>query len=288
MTYAQFISKLRVQAGDSPRRSHVDWTGDETTTVFQMPENTFPVLESSYTVKKAGVTQTEATHYTLDKETGTLVFLTAPTNGQAITIDCQTVYLLDATWLNVINDVITSMGNDFWKEFTDESLTSTINQLTQSLTAAQPNCIAVMDFKYRTSSSEDWQLVENIANWRYSEDENKIYIGTRDAFSAGWRLQIKGLKKYTQGSATSATIDVQDRFLTIIEYGSLSRYYKYRYKAVVELTSKMVQENTRTPLQELIMLVDRYNRDYEVEKAKLKPSKPARRIPVRNNKGGNP
>lgn len=293
MTYATFIGQLRAQVGDTRRRKHIDWTGvNGTDTVFQMPADSFPVYDdsSTYVVKDNGSTKTEGTDYSLDKDTGTLVFAVAPTAGHTITIDCSAVYLTDASWLTIINNVILSLGDDFWKEFTDiASFTATANMLSISLAAGQPNCIAVYEFQRRLSTSVDWAPVANDVNWRYDRDNNVIYIGLRDAFgTTGELLKVRGLKKYTLGTATTDTIDVQDAYLTILEFGSIARYWRFRYKSVVELVSKNVQENTRTPLQELIMLSDRAERDYERERGKLKPMKPAYMIPVKKEGGGKP
>jgi len=284
MTYLAYISQLRTQFGDTRRRSHIDWTGDGTTTVFQMPADTFPVFDQTgtYVIKLAGSTQIETTDFTLDKETGTLVFVTAPTNGQAISSDHSAVYLQDATYLQIINDVIKSLGADFFKEFVDTSLTTTASMLSLSLVASQVNCIAVYEYLYKSATTEDWQPVNNFANWRYDKDNNIIYNGNLSDFSVtGQSLKVRGLKTYTLGTITTDTIDVQDRFMTIIEYGFGSRYWRYRYKNVIQLISKLATESTRTPLQEMMMLSDRFDRDYEKEKAKLKPQKPAFRIPVR-------
>jgi hypothetical protein len=290
VTYATLIAQLRNQVGDTKRKIHVDFTGDGTTTVFQLPTDTYPVLESSYTLKVAGSTQTETTNYTLDKNAGTIVFVTtAPTNGQAVTFDGTAVYLTDADWLGVINQVIYSMGDDFWKEFVDTAHTATVSMLSLSLVALQANCIAVYEFQRRTSTSVDWHPVEEDVNWRYDRDNNIIYLGNLNAFGVtGELLRIRGLKKYTIGTAISDTLDVQDKFLTILEYGCIARYWRWRYKSVVELVSKMSQEASRTPLQELIMLSDRFDRLYEIEKGKLKPGKPARIIPPYKEGGGRP
>lgn len=290
MTYATYITQLRNQVGDTRRRVHVDWTADGATTVFQMPTDTFPVLDQSatYTVKFATVTKTEGTDYTLDKETGTLVTIATQSNGVAITIDSSAVYVTDAGWLQIINDVIKSLGDDFWKEFVDETLLTTANMLSLALTG-QPNCIAVYDFWYRQNTSENWETVENFTNWRYDRENNKIYLGDRTQFTvANELLKIRGLKTYTLGTAVTDTVDVQDRFITIIEFGAIGRFWRYRYKFVVELVSKMTQESSRTPLQELIMLSDRFDRLYEAEKAKLKPAKPPRIIPQYKEGGGRP
>lgn len=275
---------MRQQVGDLRRRVHVDWTADGSTTVFQMPTDTFPVLDQTgtYIVKVNGVQMTETTDYSLDKETGTLVLVSTPTNGQAVLIDSSAVYLTDDAWLNVINAVLSGLGDDFWKEFVDtSSFTATANMLSLSLVASQANCIAVYEFARRLATTDDWTPVDNDCNWRYDRDNNVIYISNQDAFTTtGELLKVRGLKTYTLGTAVTDTLDIQDRYLTVLEYGCLARYWKYRYKSVVELVSKMTQENTRTPLQELIMLSDRASRDYEVEKAKLKPQKPPRMIPV--------
>ena len=292
MIYATFIGQLRNQVGDTRRRIHVDWTGDGTTTIFQMPADTFPVLDQvgTYIIKVAGSTKTETTDYTLDKEAGTLTLNSAPTNGQAVTLDSSAVHLTDADWIAVVNNVIASLGDDFWKEFVDSTnFVTTANMLSLSLVASQPKAIAVYEFGYRRNTSEDWRPVEEITNWRYDRDNNIIYVGIRTAFTVASELfRIRGLTTYTLGTVIGDTVDVQDKFMTIVEYGCLARYWRWRYKSVVELVSKMTQENTRTPLQELIMLSDRFDRLYELEKAKLKPGKPARIIPPVKQGGGRP
>lgn len=110
-----------------------------------------------------------------------------------------------------------------------------------------------------------------------------------DAFPVtGEYIRLRGLKTYTLGTAVTDTIDVQDKFMTIVEYGCLARYWRWRYKDVIELVTKMATESSRTPLQELIMLSDRFDRLYEQEKAKLKPGKPAHIIPPYKQGGGRP
>lgn len=292
MTYDSYITKLRTQVGDEPRVMHVDWVGNGSDTVFQCPIDTYPVLDVSgtYTVKVNGTTKTEGSDFTLDKQTGTLVFTVAPTNGHAVTLDLKAVYLLNSTWITVINDTIRSLGLDFTKEFTDEtSFVTTANALSLSLAGSRPNCVAVYEFAYRQSTIENWVSVDTFANWRYDLDSNKIFISNREAFTVSNQLfKVRGLETYTLGSAVSDTIDVQDRFMTIIDFGSMARYYQYRYRSVIELVTKNTMETSRTPLQELMMLSDRFTRQYEQEKAKLKPPKPARTIPVFLNGGGRP
>jgi len=191
--------------------------------------------------------------------------------------------------LQVVNDTIKSLGDDFWKEFVDTAGTTTASMTSLALTSLQPNCIAVYEWQYRRNTTENWAVVEELTNWRYDRENNTLYIGRNDVFTVtGELFRIRGLKTYTLGTATSDTIDVQDRFLTVVEYGALARYYRWRYKSVIELVSKMSQESSRTPLQELVMISDRFDRQYETEKAKLKPQKPPRVIPRYKEGAGRP
>lgn len=289
MLYSTFISSLRVQVGDLEKHVHVDWSGDGTTTVFLMPLLTFPVLESSYTVKIGGVTKTETTDYTLNKETGAIVFTSAPANAALITMDAKRVSLLDSVWLDILNATVRSLGDDFYKEFTDDTQVTTANMLSFDLATPQPKCIAISDVMYREVSSDDYEPIENFVNWRYARDENKLYFGSREAFPlSGKTIKLKGLKTYVLGTTVADTFDVQDKYLTVIEFGAIARYWRYKFRENIESLSKMTQETTRTPLQELIMLADRYDRWYTEEKAKLKPMKPARIIPVKVQNGGRP
>lgn len=288
MLYSEKIGELRAEVGDTRRRVHVDWIGDGSTTVFQMPADTFPVLDQvgTYLVKVAGVTKTEASDYTLDKRTGTLTINSAPTLNQAITIDNSAVYLIDADWLTIINQVIHSLGKDYFKEFVDETLTSTRGMVSLDISTAQPQAFAIYELTYRMDSGSNYMLVDDISNWRYDEDGNKFYFGTNTGFLGAYGLKFRGLRRYIVGDAVTDTLDVQDRYLSVIDNGAIARYWKHRYKSVVELVSKNTTENTRTPLQELMMLADRYTRDFESDRKRLQPTKPPRTIPNYNPKGG--
>lgn len=289
MTYAEYITKLRNQVGDTREHVHVDWTGDGQTTVFQMPTDTFPILDDSttYTFKVNGIALTEVAQFTIDKDAGTITVTSTPGSNVAISLDAVKVYLKDSDWLGVINDTIKSLGDDFWKEFVDTTLTGTVGSLEADISVIKPKCIAIYDFMARAASTDDYKSVSTYTNWRYDRDNNKIYVGRVDTFSIiGSQLKIRGLEGYTLGDSTDDNIDVQDRFMTIIEYGCIARYWRWRYKSVIELVSKMTQESSRTPLQELMMLSDRFDRLYESEKARLKPQKPAKIIPLYNRNGG--
>lgn len=276
MTNAELILELRKEVGDVKKTVAANWTGDGTTKVFLLPLLTFPVLESSYTITVAGAGLTETTEFTIDRESGRIDLVSAPTNGQAVQFIGLRVALTDESWLEIIRDTVRAMGDDFWKEVTDiASYTTTANMLEKDISAG--NWVAIYDVYRRIASTSNFEIV---TNWRFSPDEGKLFFGDRDEFdTTGQALKVRGLKKYTLPTTTAGTFDVQDRYLTIVKYGAVARYWRYKMREVVETLSKVTQESTRTQLQEFIMLIDRYERWYERDFARLKPAKPARFIP---------
>lgn len=292
MLYSDLITALRKQTGDVSRPVHVDFTADGITTIFQLPVDCFPVLDQvgTYQLAKNGTVLSEGGDYSIDKDAGFITMTVMPNANDILAWDGRAIWLTDASWLSIINDTIKSLGFDFFIEFTDmTNFVSVFQALTLDITSIYPNVFAVYQLAMRTSASDDFIGLENYANWRFSRDDKQIYIGSQNGFYAsGFQIKVRGLQSYTLGTVVTATIDVQDAYMTIIQYGSIARYWKWRYKSVVELVSKMTQEATRTPLQELMMLSDRFERDYESEKARLKPQKPALVIPVYKEGGGRP
>ena len=279
MLYSDFITALRHQVGDVSRPAHVDFIADGVTTIFQLPTDTFPILDQAgtYQLAKNGTPLSEGGDYSLDKDSGVIIVTSLPAANDALAWDGRATYLTDASWLAIINSTIQSLGLDFFKEFTDSTtLTTVANAVSVALASAFPQIFAVYLFQFQWQPGDNFVGVEKYANWRFSKEDQTIYVGTPDGIPAsGLPIKIRGLNKYILGATVGATIDVQSQFMTIVEYGAIARYWRWRYKSVVELVSKMTQEPTRTPLQELMMLSDRFDRLYESEKARLKPMKPA-------------
>jgi hypothetical protein len=279
MLISALISELRREAGDIEKTVGATWTADGTTKVLLLPSLTFPVLESSYSLKLGGVTMTETTQYVLDRESGRIDLVSIPSDGDIIEFEGQRVAMTDEAWLAIVSDSIRTMGESFWKEVTDiTTYTTTANMRSLDLDPDE-GWIDVYGLGRYTSGNVDRI---NIANWRFSQDESKLYFGAYDEFNAsGQAVYIRGIRRYELPTALGDTLDVQDRYLTVLKYGALASYYRYKIRENIESLAKITQETTRTSMQELIMLIDRYERWYEREVQRLKPAKPARFIPTR-------
>jgi len=284
MTYAQFIALLRAEAKDSVHPMHNDFTGDGATTLFVVTD--LPIIESSYVVK-VGVTQkTEGSDYTLDKESGLITFAVAPTNATAVTIDYKYAHLTDASWLQIINEVIADMEGEFWKEVDDVAWDTSEDGVLSYV--APTKCIDVINAFYKTSSGVDeWMMLSEFCNWRYSKDLNTVNLG-KPFYDNTHPLRLNYLKGYTLGSVTSATIDLQSLYEGVLKLGCMSKYYNYRLADRVETITKVSKERTVTPLQNLQALSAHYYKLYLKEKGRRKPTKPMRILVNNKPNGGTP
>lgn len=274
MTYAQFITRLRAEANDNGIPEHVEFTGDGTTTLFQIPEGDFPVLESSYTVKVNGSTQTETTAYTLDKEAGLIRFSSAPTDGHPVTIDYKKVKLTDSSWINIINYILDDMEGPFFKEVDDPAFdTSEADTISYS---GPSLALDVVRFYFKTSdnASIDWSHAKEFTNWRFSRDENLIKLGR--SFPAGYPLRVHYLKGFERGDESSDTLDIQDRFLGVLQLGCMWRFFDYLMARRTYQQIKAAKEDDLTPLSSIREQSRHYQRLFETQKQKKKPTKPSR------------
>lgn len=282
MLYSDLISALRAEAKDLAKAMHNDFTGDGVTTLFQCTDA--PILESNYIVRVAAVQKTEGVDYSIDREQGLITFATPPGNGVAVAVDYKYVNVTNASWITIINEVISDMEGDYFKEITDDDFEDTVSE--QETYAAPTGCIDVVNWFYRTSENSDWQMMKEYSNWRYSKDTNSLYLGR--VFFTEYQTKLHYLKGYVRGTTIDSTLDVQSIYEGVLRLGCLWKYYNYRLADRVETTTKVAAERTITPLQNIQMLVSHYFKLYDLEKRRKKPTKPMRILTVRNNNGGTP
>lgn len=274
MLYSDFITRLRAEARDNPRAMHYDWTGDGSIVLFQLGDGDYPVLEDSYTFKINAVTQTEPSQYSLDNEGGLITTQSAPTDGHPITLDYKKVKVTDDSWLNIINYVIDDMEGSYFREVDDPNFGNATQDAIEY--SGPTNCIDVVQFFYRTvdNASLDWEPVIEYTNWRYSKDENELKLGS--ALVAGYPMRLHYLKGFARGTAVTDTLDIQDRFLGVLQLGCMWRYYDFLLGLRAQEQTKASKEEDLSPLSSLREQSRHYKRLYEEAKSKKKPTKPSR------------
>lgn len=255
---------------------HYSWTADGSTVLFKIGKGDYPVLENSYTLKVGGSVQTEGTDYSIDVNNGLITFSSAPSDGSAITLDFKAVELTNDTWINIINYVIDDMEGPYWREGDDPDFGDTVDN--QTSYDGPTNCIDVVHFYFKSvdNASVSWRPVQEHTNWRYSNDENKLYIS--EAFISGYPLRVSFLKGYARGDEVGDTLDMQDRYISVLQLGCVWRYYDHLLGKRVKVDTMAADEDEITPLSSLREQSRHYRSMYETQRSKKKPTKPGRRM----------
>lgn len=79
------VDTVRALVNDKAQAASVTETGDGATVRYNLPY--YPVVAASYAVYVNGSLQTETTHYSINRDTGVVTFVTAPTSGHAVRVD---------------------------------------------------------------------------------------------------------------------------------------------------------------------------------------------------------
>jgi len=277
LTYSSLISEERIACGDLAKYIHDQQIGDGITTILITSEQ--PVGTATLLIKKDGTAQIEGTAtdgYIVDYQRGVITFATAAAADATLTADYQRERLTDETWVNIVNDTIRDMTPDFWKEVIDTTTSTTVaNQKTYDLPSG---CLMLVNAYFKTSSAatENYQTLKSGGyNWRYSRDLNQLILGDTME-TGGYPLRWHYLSSYTLSTLTTATVDVQDAFKTVLQCGVRQRYWEYRQQDKVNLTSMVATEKTMTPLQNILALAQYWGGKYQLVKRSLKPTKPSR------------
>lgn len=277
LTYGSFIAEERIASGDVLKYTHDEQTGDGVTTLVLTSES--PIGTATITVKEAGVTLPENTgsgFYTVDYQRGAITFSTAPASSAAISIDYQRAVLSDTTWQNIINDSVQSMTGEFWKEVYSTGATNTVaNQKTYTLAS---DCLDLMNVWVMRDGSNYETLTTQGYNWRYSRDNNQLVFGN-PYVDGGYPMQFHYLAGFTTATATTATIDIQERYKPVLQYAVRERYWQYRIQERVNITTTVSTERSTAPINSLIQVADYWHGKYLEIKRQLKPAKPPHRIP---------
>ncbi|GAG85037.1 unnamed protein product, partial [marine sediment metagenome] len=178
MIVAQFISKLRVELKDFPRVQRDRWDGDGSTLLFLA--STVPIKDASYVVKVGGVTKTETTHYTLDRDTGELLFTTGNAPASAsdnVEMTYRSVKIRDEDYIEIICDAIDYFKWKFWKMAIDTTTLTSVKDQYEYDCSGVTNILYVINLWYKTAAgSTIWQAMQGLTNWKYYVEQLKLYI----------------------------------------------------------------------------------------------------------------
>jgi len=275
MNYATYIADhLRPHFRDFKMYREVLDTGDGDKTTFYLPD--VPVVDGSETVKVDGVTKTRTTHYTIDYDTGAIVILSAPGDGETISVTYQSCIERDARYVDLIADATRWLRPDFYTEGRDTATIHTVADQEYYDMSTVGDLSRVYGVDYSTDSGVNWKALE----FEYSPTDNYIKL-THPIGTAGYDMRIHYLKAFAVGSATSSTISFPDRLYELIKMYVSHLWFLRRVNEKSTADTIVVKnEHGLTPIQILQNTADYYLRLAIKERGAKKLNKPLISIKV--------
>ena len=257
MTYLTFINRLRTELKDFGKIYKETFDGDGSTLNF--PLTHIPIKDDSYTVKVEGVTKTETTDYTIDKDTGVITFVSAPASGSDnIEVSYQSVQIRDEDYLEIINDGIDHFQWKLWKKaFDSTTFTSVKNQYEYDMSSLAGLLYVISAWYKATTGATEWQEIQGLTNWKFYTQLKKLYVNPTFS-SDSLPLKFFYLKSFTKGATTSATLDIPDEWLLPYKYYIYARFYERLIPERISETAAVTTFPTYAPSQVIFNIAEMY------------------------------
>lgn len=279
MLYSDFLLIIRRELRDFDMLANDKFSGDATTLLFPLTHRN--VKASSYTVYVGGVLKTETTDYALDKDTGYVTFVSAPTSG---TDNVQVVYrynkLSDQEYLDAINDGIDRWRWKFFKEVIDTTTIKTVkNQYEYDLSILTGILKPIFVWYSANSTPLNWSAVSSFTNWQYLQNEGKLQVNPTFDVS-GLALKIRYLKLPTKGTATSSTLDLNQEWLPAFKKYVKAQFYDRIVPERIMETGAVTTIPTYTPAQLAYQMAQAYLQEADKLATMVAPRMP--NSPIKN------
>ncbi len=280
MMISGLIRQLRSKYADHPKAAQVTRTGDGSSTLYNLGRDRVPIMENSYSVYKGTSAQSETANYLLDKDTGDLQFLVAPTSAYATRVNFKHANFRDADWMAAINDGIDKLNaRGFYRQIVRDTSSFFLSAGKQVYDAPA----GARDVYEMFLNDGSGNYSQPFTNWSYQQDGNKIVLGAKPTARTSAAISYtRRLQRYT---AISATVDVRDEWLELVEKNAGSYYFAGRASRIAQTGNASVQEghfsftSLRTQSRDLYA-------EFDVEARRMKPTAAAKDIHYQIPTGG--
>lgn len=276
MITSGLISQIRREVGDIPKLTKLARQGDGSITLFNTGR--FPVVEGSYGVYKGTSAQIEGGNYTIDLDSGDINFNNAPASGIDAVFQGKYANWRDKNYVEAINNAISDLeARGYYRQTVREAryISAGVRAFT-----GPTNCVDAYELLYSPSIGSVSKLP---FNWSYQTDANKFVLGV--APTTAMSGFVSYLRKMNQYTATSATLDIDDKWLTLIKKNVKAQYWSFMAGKTAAQGNAKVEEghfsftSLRTQARDLM-------NEFSTEALRAKPTRPAKDIQWINPTGG--
>ena len=289
MTVSSFITILRLAVGDIGILTQNKFSGDGSTTAFRTKNR--PILDTAYQVYiySGGVwsQQTETTHYTIDKDSGIITFITAPssgassgaTNDKNVRIDYKYAFMRDDEYLQIIANILRMWKRKLFAVATDETtFNSVVGADEYDLDTISTAIFWVIQVEYKTANESNWHaLAHSGCNWTYEPTLNKVIV--KPSFqSTSHDLRFMYVTAITVPTATTETFALDEDFHPPVIKKGMAEYWKRFASYKLKDTGAISKENSYHPAVEIMRMAREMDADANVELGLVKPRYPVQAI----------
>ena len=277
MTYTEFIAKLRVELKDFGELDRFivgdKWSGDGSTKIFVTDFR--PIKDGSYTIKVGGVTKTETTDYSVDKDLGLLTFVSAPASStDNVEMLYKYVKIRDEDYLEIINDGIDHFKWKLWAMGIDTTTLTSVKDQYEYDCSGITGILYIINAWYKSSSGSDiWTAIQSMTNWKYYTRLQKLY--TDPPFdSNSLPMKLLYLKSIAKGTAVGDTLNIPTEWLLPFKYYIYGRYYEMLIPERIHDVSAVTTQPSFSPAQVIYNIAQSFYEKADRIANKLAPKLP--------------
>lgn len=281
--YSDFITTLRRELRDFDVLGDDTFDGDGTSLLFPLAHRT--IKSGSYVVKIGGVTKTETSDYTIDKDLGLITFIVAPVSGTAnVEVTYRYNKMTDQEYIDSINDAIDRWRWKFWKDITDSTtFKSVANQFDYDMSSLTGILYIIQAWQQPTSITIDqWVAIQGITNWRYYPAQQKLTMNP--PLSTVLSLKFRYLKALTKGTLTSSTLDINVEWYLPFKLYVKGVFFDRLVPEKIFETGAVTTIPTFTPAQLAYQMSQSYITDADKIANRIAPRLP--NMPINNQMDG--
>jgi hypothetical protein len=273
MITSALVRACRREFGDIPKLTQVSRNGDGV--VNQFNTGKYPIIEGSYLVYVSGVAKTESASFAsgkfgIDLDSGDIQVYTTPANNVPVKATFKYAHWRDQNWVDAINMGIQELNyRGYFRQTVRQPVTLSAGVRTFS---GPSGCV---DLYTILNSIVPGTWTKLPINWSYQQDANKVILGVAPVSRTSAAYSF--LRKMSTYDATSATLDVKDEWIELVQKYAGNVFYSSLAGKIAKQGHASIDDghfsftNLRAQSRDLF-------EEFDLASKRAKPTRPAKDI----------